>query len=71
MSSNKRLRVNFVMDADAHAYLKARAEAQGTNRGMGNYLSRLVMEDWARQEMRQENLETLRRKKMRKESVAG
>jgi len=70
MSSNKRLRVNFVMDADAHAYLKARAEDQGTKRGMGAYLSRLVMEDWTRQEARQENLEALRQKKMRKESVA-
>jgi len=71
MSSNKRLRVNFVMDEDAHAYLKARAEAQGSKRGMGAYLSRLIMEDWTRQEVRQENLEALRQEKMRKESVAG
>jgi len=69
--SDKKVRVNFAMDKDAHDWLKHLAPDQGSRKGMGSYLSRLVMEAVTRQEMREENLETLRRKKMRKESVAG
>jgi len=61
MSSNKNLkvRINITLPPDALEWLRARSEAQGSKRGMSHFITRLLMEDWARQEMRQETLGAL------------